>query len=163
MQPSAGEADADALPPVLRVGWREWVGLPELGLPAVRAKVDTGARTSALHATDLEVAEAEGGVAVVRFRVQPVRKHPEVVFDCEAEVVDRRTVRSSNGRAQERYVIRTPVALAGQTWSIEVTLARRDRMTHRMLLGRTALAGRCLVDPSTTYATGRALARAYRR
>jgi ribosomal protein S6--L-glutamate ligase len=166
----------------LVVGWREWVALPDLGVPALRAKVDTGARTSALHATDVTVLDAAPtgdeapGEALgsetpgaaprrrVRFHVHPLRDRPDLVIACEAPVVDERTVRSSNGQAQTRLVIRTTLALGGRTWPIEVTLARRHRMTHRMLLGRTALAaGPCRVDPAVAYCTGRALATAYRK
>ena len=143
------------------VGWREWVALPDLGVPALKAKLDTGARTSALHAEQITPFDRDGA-PWVRFVVRPRPKHPETAFTCEAPVVGRRAVRSSNGQTQTRYVIRTSVALGEQTWPIECTLTRRTGMRFPMLLGRTALAGHYAVDPAAGYVTGRAFAAAYR-
>jgi hypothetical protein len=150
--------DAAASP--LRIGWREWAALPDLGVPGIKAKVDTGARTSALHVTDLEVA-TDGGAPVARFTVHPLRKRPEVTRACTAPVVDRRTVRSSSGDTQTRPIVTTTLALEARTWTVEVSLTRRDTMLFRMLLGRTALAGHCLIDPARSYACGRDRAEAY--
>jgi len=122
----------------LILGWREWVALPQLGLPALKAKIDTGAKTSALHAFSIETfgpAEAPR----VRFGVHPVDYDSNVEVWCTAKVVDRRHVRSSNGQAEQRYIISTPIQVGGREWPIEISLSNRHTMAHRMLLGRTAL------------------------
>jgi ribosomal protein S6--L-glutamate ligase len=120
------------------LGWREWVALPKLGLPAVKAKIDTGARTSALHAFSIETfgpAEAPR----VRFGVHPVDYSTDIEVWCTAKVIDRRHVRSSNGQAEQRYIISTPIRIGDREWPIEISLSNRYTMAHRMLLGRTAL------------------------
>ena len=122
----------------LNFGWEEWVSLPELGLPALRAKVDTGARTSALHAHDIEVFGPDKAPKV-RFNVHPVAGKDHVAITCSAPILDRREVTSSNGESELRYVIETRLEVAGQSWPIEVTLTDRSSMTSRMLLGRQAL------------------------
>jgi ribosomal protein S6--L-glutamate ligase len=122
----------------LNFGWEEWISLPGLGLPAVKAKVDTGARTSALHAHDIETF----GTAVkpqVRFNVHPIAGREDIVITCSAPLVDRREVTSSNGESEQRYVIETTLEVGGQSWPIEVTLTNRENLTSRMLLGRQAL------------------------
>jgi ribosomal protein S6--L-glutamate ligase len=127
----------------LILGWREWVALPQLGLPALKAKIDTGAKTSALHAFSIETfgpAEAPR----VRFGVHPVDYNSDVEVWCTAKVVDRRYVRSSNGQAEQRYIIETPIRIAGREWPIEVSLSNRHTMAHRMLLGRGALEARSI-------------------
>ncbi len=144
------------------VGWREWVALPGLGIPALKAKIDTGARTSALHAFDVEVFR-EHGRERVRFSVHPLQGRGDVRRTCEADVVDRRMVTDSGGHRERRIVIRTPLSLGGATWDIELTLASRDEMRFRMLLGRSALAGQALVNPAASYRQGRDLGRVYRK
>ena len=133
------------------VGWREWVALPELGIARVKAKMDTGARSSALHANSIEPYEHDG-TACVRFDVMG---EAESVPWHEAPVSDRRMVRSSNGETELRYVIRTALSIAGQTWPVDITLTNRERMDLPMLIGREALAGRALVDPQRSWLCGR--------
>lgn len=144
----------------LWVGWREWLALPALGVPAIKAKIDTGARTSALHVADLEAFTLDGR-AMVRFNVHPLQKRSEPVIDCEAAVIDQRTVTDSGGHRELRYVIQTPLQIGNSTWPIEITLTNRKGMLFRMLLGRTAMHGHIVVDPAASYCTGRALAGAY--
>ena len=134
----------------LLLGWREWLALPELGIHRIKAKIDTGARTSALHTFGVEPYEREG-VLHVRFWVHPLQRVDSVEICCEARVLDRRTVRDSGGHEEERYVIRTRVQVAQACWPIEVTLTDRDSMGFRMLLGRTAIRRRYLVDPGKSY------------
>ena len=129
---------SDPTPPELQFGWEEWIGLPDLGVPALRAKVDTGARTSALHAFDIETFGA-AAKPKVRFTVHPIPGRDDLVIPCSAPIADRREVTSSNGDKELRYVIQSSLAVNGQSWPIEITLTNRSSMTSRMLLGRTAL------------------------
>ena len=136
------------------IGWREWVSLPELTIKTIKVKVDTGARSSSLHAYDLREFE-RGGHVWVRFKVHPVQRKSDEVVEAEAQVLEHRSVRSSSGRATVRPVIVTHVTLLDQTWPVELTLANRDEMGFRMLLGREAFRGRFLVDASKSYYGGR--------
>jgi len=122
----------------LVIGWREWAALPRLGLPAIKAKIDTGARTSALHAFRVEAFGPEDNPRV-RFWVHPVEGRDDIEVKCTAKVIARRQIISSNGESELRYIIRTPIRIGDQEWPIEISLSNRETMTHRMLIGRTAL------------------------
>ena len=137
-------------PNKLIVGWREWIALPSLGIPAIKVKLDTGARSSSLHAFDVESFERDGA-AWVRFVVHPLQRDSETTLRAEAPVLEFRHVRSSSGHTTLRPVIRTEVELQGQRWPIDVTLAARDEMGFRMLLGREAVRRRFVVDPGRSY------------
>ncbi len=140
------------------IGWREWVGLPDLGVVAVKAKIDTGARTSALHAFRLRTTR-RNGEEWARFTVYPLQRSHDEAVDVEAEVIDHRRVRSSNGVVQVRPVIRSAITIGDATWPIELTLTGRDEMGFRMLVGRAAVRGRYLVDPARSFVTGRPVTR----
>lgn len=142
------------------IGWREWLALPDLGIQAIKAKVDTGARTSALHTFGLEPFEKDGTLKV-KFTVHPLQRRKDIEVSCVADVVDRRRVTSSAGQSEMRYVIQTTVALGEIRWPIELTLTNRRSMRFRMLLGRAAITGRLLVDPAKSYLTGRKLSKIY--
>ncbi len=146
------KADTKAQLPV--IGWREWIGLPDLGIERIKAKVDSGARSSSLHAFDLHEFERDGE-QWIRFSVHPVQRSATAVVVSEAKILDYRSVRSSSGKARVRPVITTTVSLLGTSWPVEVTLANRDRMGFRMLLGREAFRGRFLVDAATSYYGGK--------
>ena len=139
---------------LMTLGWREWVDLPELGLVSIKAKVDTGARTSALHAFEVCQFDADGRRRV-EFRMHPRQKDNDTVVVCRADVIDERVVRDSGGHTEKRWVIETPVTIGGETWPIEITLTARDDMLFRMLLGRTAIRKRAVVDPARSYLVGR--------
>ena len=135
------------------IGWREWCALPDLKIPYIKAKVDTGARTSALHAFFVEPYE-EDGLQMVKFGVHPLQKRVDVEIICHCRVKDFRAVSDSGGHREMRYVIETPVTLGHQTWPIEMTLTNRDTMKFRMLLGRKALSG-IQVFPDESFLFGR--------
>ncbi|MGC1854276.1 MAG: RimK/LysX family protein [Candidatus Aquirickettsiella sp.] len=134
------------------IGWREFVSLPELGIPRLKTKVDTGARTSALHACCVEVIEKTSDQKQVCFIIHPQPKRfPEKFIKCVADLIDIREITDSGGHKESRCVIQTTVVLGTQCWPIEITLTSRDNMRFRMLLGRTALKDRFIVNPSHSY------------
>ena len=145
-----------------KIGWREWLALPELGVPAIKAKVDTGARTSALHAYFVEPFQRDG-VEMVRFGIHPLQKNTKLELICEAAIKDERLVTDSGGHSEQRYVIESTVQFMDRCWPVELTLTNRDTMKFRMLLGRTALAGNFLVDSGASFIGGRTLREIYRK
>jgi hypothetical protein len=138
--------------PVARpaVGWREWVGLPGLGIDSIKAKVDTGARTSALHAVRVRRKKIDGS-DMVCFDVHPLQKSTTPLVACQSPLLDERYVRSSDGTRELRPVIQTVVQLGDLTWPIELTLTNRALMGFRLLLGRRALSKKFVVDPSRSW------------
>lgn len=141
-------------PELLLLGWREWLSLPELGLEPIKAKIDTGARTSTLHAFYVDPF-LHCGTLHVRFGVHPLQNRVDVVVHGQARVIDRRSVSDSGGHREERYIVLTRLVLADREWPIELTLSNRETMLFRMLLGRTALAGQAQVDPARSFVAGR--------
>jgi len=132
------------------IGWREWVSLPELGIDRIKAKVDTGARTSALHAFKLHPYK-EGNINKIRFDIHPIQHNVSEIVTCVADIVDKRWVTDSGGHREERYVISTPLSLGHLTWSVEITLTERDSMLFRMLIGRSAIRKRFTVNPARSF------------
>lgn len=144
----------DASTPLPTIGWREYVSLPDLKIPAIKVKVDTGARSSSLHAFEMELFSHKG-LEYVRFKIHPRQRNDTRVVEVETPVFDMRRVKSSSGESSVRPVIVTRVELMGVAWPIELTLANRDQMGFRMLLGREAIRGRMLVDPGRSYFGGK--------
>jgi hypothetical protein len=132
------------------IGWREWVALPTLGVQAIKAKIDTGARSSALHAFNVEPFE-RGGNAMVRFQAHPLQRNDHYIVTAEAALLGERVVRNSGGQAELRPVVETLVQVGEAVWAIELTLTNRDEMGFRMLLGRQAVRRRYLVDPGRSF------------
>ncbi|MCW9023638.1 MAG: ATP-dependent zinc protease [Gammaproteobacteria bacterium] len=139
---------------IITIGWREWCSLPELGLNNIKAKIDTGARTSCLHAFSTED-YIRDGQKWVRFGMHPNQKDTNTEIYCEAKIVDERDVTDSGGHKEKRYVISTQLVLGSQQWPIELTLTNRDSMTFRMLLGRTAMKERVIVNPDKSFILGK--------
>ena len=136
------------------IGWREWIRFPDLGIESIKAKVDTGARTSSLHAFDLKEIPHDGGTRV-RFTIHPEQRRLDPTVRVELPLVGRRRVRDSGGKAEMRPVVKADIELLGERWPIELTLTRRDVMGFRMLLGRQAIRGRFLVDPGGSFYGGK--------
>lgn len=139
--------------PLPIIGWREWVALPGLEVPKIKAKIDTGARSSSLHAFGVEEFERDGNIWV-RFDVHPKQRSSKETIRAEAEVLEYRVIRSSSGNTSKRPVVVTPIKLGDYEWPVELTLARRDTMGFRMLLGREAFRGKFLVDAGRSYCLG---------
>jgi len=138
-------------PPML-VGWREWAKLPGLEIPLIKVKIDTGAKTSAMHAYDIKILHSQGR-DYAEFIIHPLQKNDAICRKTRAEIVGMRIIKSSNGHKEERVVIRSPIQIGEHSWEIDITLTNRDIMHHRMLLGRTAMDG-ILVDPTKSYCQG---------
>lgn len=136
------------------LGWREWILLPELGLPRLKAKIDTGARTSCLHAFSVEPFKKEGE-DWVKFGIHPHQNETDTEIFCEAKIIDQRVVSDSGGHKENRYVISTPIKIGEVNFPIEITLTNRDTMKFRMLLGRTAMENKFIVNPEKSYLMGK--------
>ena len=140
--------------PLWVIGWREWISLPDLDVNQIKVKIDTGARSSALHAYKVQHFK-RGGRRMVRFEVRPYQRNSLLSIPAEAPLVDERTVRSSSGHAEVRSVIRTRIRILEREWEIDISLTNRDEMGFRMLLGREALKNRFLIDPGRSFRAGR--------
>jgi hypothetical protein len=138
----------------LIIGWRETIALPQLGISKIKAKIDTGARTSALHAFHIRTSDRRGK-KIVHFQVHPLQRNSKTTVSAEAELLEYREVRNSGGAAQLRPVILTEVQLGREKWKIELTLTNRDVMGFRMLLGRQAVRSKFLVDPGKSFIQSR--------
>ena len=132
------------------IGWREWIGLPDMGIRRIKAKIDTGAKSSAIHAYNIRVF-SRGGTEIVAFDLHPRQNNDKVIVSTESEILEFRRVRNSGGTVTTRPVIMTHVLLFGRRFPIELTLANRDEMGYRMLIGREAIRGRFLVDVNDSY------------
>lgn len=150
------EADGDDPPgaPSERkiAGWREWVALPDFNIKRIKAKLDTGARTSALHVSKI-TPFTKDGAPYVRFVVHPLQRSHTPSATCVALVVDHRRIMDSGGRAEERYVVRTTLTVGQTQWLVELSLTNRDQLGFRMLIGRQALRRRYMVDPARSFVT----------
>lgn len=134
-------------------GWEEWISLPELGVFAIKAKVDTGAKTSALHAVDIKPYEKDGARRV-KFTVHPLPERDDIAIHCDTQIIDVREITSSNGETEERFIIRSPFRINGVEWPVEISLTNREEMKFRMLIGRSTMSGRMVVDPDRSLLCG---------
>lgn len=148
--------------PKVLIGWQEWCALPTLHLPAIKAKIDTGAKTSALHASNIHPFHRQGKL-YVHFTVHPIQRTLKYETLCTAKVIDERTIKNSGGHKELRYVIMTTITLGQMTWSIEMTLTNRDPMSFRMLLGRDALKNHSLIEPGKIFSQGKLTAKDIRK
>lgn len=137
-----------------RLGWREWTALPDLNIPLIKAKVDTGARSSALHAFMVDPYK-RGGSHWIMFAIHPYQNRTDIIVECHAPVHDKRVVSDSGGHRNRRYVIKTLLVVGQKIMEAELTLTNRDTMKFRMLLGRTAMRGHYVVDPQKSYIQGK--------
>lgn len=129
------------------IGRAEWCALPDLSVPAIKAKIDTGAKTSAIHAFDIKLIKSNDK-QYVEYKVYPIQANSSIVIKCKSLIIDERFIMSSNGHKERRYVINTALRLADSTWSVELTLSNRDPLRFRLLLGREALNHKVIIDPS---------------
>jgi hypothetical protein len=136
------------------IGWREWVGFPELGIEKIKAKIDTGARSSALHAYGIQTYRTRSGKIKVKFVVHPIQKNNRDIVQCHADLVDQRFVKSSSGQKELRTTVLTQLQIGTETWPIELTLTNRDNMGFRLLIGRTAIKKKFLVDAQKSFLSG---------
>lgn len=136
------------------VGWKEWVSLPEFGLPAIKAKVDTGAATSSIHAYNIKYV-TKGGQTYVKFDIHPIQRNNKISKSCIAKLLDKRHVKSSTGDKQRRPVVLTTMRMGNYEWEIQLNLTNRDSMGMRMLIGRQALVARGMVNPSHKFLHGK--------
>jgi hypothetical protein len=141
--------------PYVIIGFREWVSLPGLGIDAIKAKIDTGAKTSSLHAFDINLVKKKGRT-YVRFKVHPLQNELNIEVDCEALLVEKRIVTDSGGHKEERYVIETTLFMGPMKKKVEFTLTNRESMKYRMLIGRTALE-HFYIDPCQSYLLGKTI------
>jgi hypothetical protein len=139
--------------PPLRIGWCEWVALPSLGVGAVRAKIDTGAKISAIHVWRLRE-KSIGGVPHVEFYLHPLESLREPEIFCSAPIAGWRVIKSSNGIGARRIIVRTKLRMGKRTWPIDLSLADRDQMGFRLLIGRDALGERALIHPAREHLLG---------
>ncbi len=135
------------------IGCEEWGALKDLRIPAIKMRIDTGAKTSSLHAFNIAIHQREGR-EFVTFDIHPIQKSHKIIRQCQADIIDNRVVKSSSGDKQRRFVILTPLMIGEETWNIQVTLTNRDTMGYRMLLGREAMEKRFLVDPDLSFCKG---------
>jgi ribosomal protein S6--L-glutamate ligase len=131
----------------LLIGRSEWCGLPDLSIPAIKAKIDTGAKTSAIHAFNIRAFQNRDGLQV-EYDIHPIQGNDKIIVRCQSSVIDKRDVMSSNGHKEQRYVICTELRLGGRKWPIELTLSNRDPLRFRLLLGREALSHKVIIDPA---------------
>lgn len=148
----AAESGPPEKPKKKIAGWREWVALPDFGIKRIKAKFDTGARTSALHAEKI-TPFTKDGAAYVRFVVHPLQRKKRPAKTCVALVIDHRRIMDSGGRSEERFLVRTALKVGQSRWPIELSLTNRDQLGFRMLIGRQALRRRYLVDPTRSFVT----------
>lgn len=144
----------DHHPPKILLGWQEWCALPKLRIPAIKTKMDTGAKTAALHASEIEPFHRQGQ-SFVRFNVHPLQRNHLLQQHCTAPIVDQRLITNSGGHKELRYIIHTRIHLGTLAWDIEVSLTNRDPMVFRMLLGREALKGHSIIDPAKILCQGK--------
>lgn len=152
MKKEPSKKKARRAPPL--IGWREWAAFPELGVDRIKAKIDTGAKSSAVHAFRIRIVEKDGA-PWAEFLLHPMQKRKRPEMKCAAPIVDRRRIRSSNGAVEERLIVRTMLRLGGREWPIDLSLAARDEMGFRLLLGRDALRKKFIIDPSASFLLGK--------